>query len=161
MGLGQTFLTVASIALLGIITLTMNSSYLRTNDLMVESEFTIEAVSICESYIERAVGKAFDEMTIISYVGNVGDLTNKSTLGPESGEDSLALFDDYDDFNGYAIKEITDRAEYDVSIEVYYCEDLKPKIKAGGPQWNKKMIVTVNCDYISVPIVMEYIFSYF
>jgi hypothetical protein len=89
MGLGQTLLTVAAVVLLGVISLTLNSSYLRTNELMVESEFTIEAVSIAESYIERAVGKSFDEKTILSFVSKTGDLTNKSLLGPETGENSL------------------------------------------------------------------------
>jgi Zn-dependent M28 family amino/carboxypeptidase len=71
------------------------------------------------------------------------------------------LFNDFDDFNGYAAKDTTDRAVYDVSIEVVYVEDLKPKIVAGGPQWNKRMTVTVSSEYMSSPVVSQYIFSYF
>ena len=159
MGLAQTLLTIAAIALLGTITLTLNSSYLTTNQTMVESEFSIEAVSLAESYLERAVGKNFDVKSILSQVSNTSDL---SSIGKESGEIDLADFDDFDDFHGYVIKDSTDRAVYDIAISVVYVDEASPDKKASGKTWHKKMTITVSNEFMKTqPVSMHYIFSYF
>ena len=80
MGLAQTFLTIAGIVLLGALSLTLNNSYLTTNQTMVESEFTVEAVSLAESYLEKATGKSFDENSINGTVTSILNLS--STLQP-------------------------------------------------------------------------------
>ena len=62
MGLGQMFLSIASIALMGVLVLNMNTSYMEVSDkAMYQSDYAIDAISICESYVELAIGKAFDE----------------------------------------------------------------------------------------------------
>ena len=82
MGLGQMFLSIASIALMGVLVLNMNTSYLEVTDkAMYHSDYAIDAISICESYVELAIGKAFDENNIISYISDPKFFTSKSSLG--------------------------------------------------------------------------------
>ncbi|MDP4115141.1 MAG: hypothetical protein Q8903_03355 [Bacteroidota bacterium] len=159
MGLAQTFLTIASIALLGIISLTLNTSYLNSNQTMVESEYTIEAVSLAESYLERAIGESFDQQTIYAAVSSTSSLS--TTLGPEAGETNINLFNDFDDYNGYTTTATTQRATYNVSISVVYVADTNPSVTSGSKTWHKKMTVTVSNSYMTVPVTMNYIYSYF
>jgi hypothetical protein len=159
MGLGQTFLTIAAIALLGIISLTLNTSYLNSNQTMVESEYTIEAVSLAESYLERSIGEAFDQQTIYSAVASPTALS--TTLGPEAGETNIDMFNDFDDYNGYTTAVSTQRATYNISISVVYVSDANPSVTSASKTYHKKMTVTVSNSYMSVPVTMSYIYSYF
>ncbi len=89
MGLGQMFLSIASIALMGVLVLNMNTSYMEISDkALYQSDYAIDAISICESYVELAIGKAYDEQTIISATSNTSSLTGKNDLGPDSPEGS-------------------------------------------------------------------------
>jgi len=163
MGLAQTLLTIAAISLLSMITLTLNSSYLTTNQVMIESEFSVEAVSLAESYLERAIGKNFDENGISSHLTDTKDLTKKHKLGTESGEDpkKLNLFNDFDDFDGYTAVDSTERASYNIAISVVYVNDNNPSIISGSETWHKRMTITVSNQYMSTPIQSQFIYSYF
>lgn len=159
MGLGQTFLTIASIALLGIISLTLNTSYLNSNQTMVESEFTIEAVSLAESYLERSIGEAYDQQTLLYAVSNVSSLS--TTLGPDAGENNINLYNDFDDYNGYSTTVSTLRSTYNIAISVAYVNDNSPSVTTSSKTWHKKMTVTVSNSYMTVPVTMSYVYSYF
>jgi hypothetical protein len=160
MGLAQMLLTIAAIALLGTITLTLNSSYLASNQTMVESEFTIEAVSFAESYLERAVGKSFDEKSIYAEITKATDL---STPGKDAGETKLADFDDFDDFHNYISNDSTVRSVYNVRIFVTYVNETKPDVNLSGSSksFHKKMTIQVLNSFMSTPVVMNHVFSYF
>ena len=161
MGLAQTLLTIAAISLLSMITLTLNSSYLTTNQVMIESEFSIEAISIAESYLERAIGKSFDEKTITSQVTQISNFTYPPAR--ESGEIKLTDFDDFDDFHGFNTKDTTERAIYNVSISVAYVNENNPDQAIVGKSWYKRMTITVSQpDFMpSQPIQLQFIYSYF
>lgn len=59
--------------------------------------------SLATSYMEIAQGFAFDEVTDTMHVtgATLSVLTSPISLGRETGEDSLQVFDDIDDFKGY------------------------------------------------------------
>ncbi|MEO8399282.1 MAG: hypothetical protein ABI550_05620, partial [Ignavibacteriaceae bacterium] len=83
MGLGQMFLSIASIALMGVLVLNMNTSYIEVTDkALYHSDYTIDAISICESFVEIAIGKSFDEKNILTYISNPDDFTTPASLGP-------------------------------------------------------------------------------
>ena len=131
MGLGQMFLSIASIALMGVLVLNMNTSYMEVSDkALYQSDYAIDAISICESYVELAIGKAYDEQTIISATSNTSSLTGKNDLGPDSPEGANKYYDfnDFDDFNNYKDTVHTDRGVFTVSINVRYV-DSKDLIK--------------------------------
>jgi hypothetical protein len=73
-----------------------------------EAQDLILATTMATSYIEIAQGLSFDSVTDTgsAAIGNPSILTMVHKLGPESseGDDSIAVFNDFDDFNGLEIE---------------------------------------------------------
>lgn len=162
MGLGQMFLSIASIALMGVLVLNMNTSYLEVTDkAMYHSDYAIDAISICESYVELAIGKAYDENNIISFVSDPKFFTPESSLGHGYTETTIGQFDDFDDFNGYKDTMSTDRGTYYIKIKVCYVDIDHLDEESSDQTFNKKMTVTVTSPFMSNAIYMDYIYSYF
>ena len=158
------FLSIASIALMGVLVLNMNKSYIEVSDkALYQSDYAIDAISICESYVELAIGKAYDEQTIISATSDLNSLTDKSDLGPDSpeGHNKFYDFNDFDDFNDYKDTVNTDRGTFTVSINVRYVDPSNLSKTNVNKSWSKLMTVTVTSQYLDRPVYMQYIYSYF
>jgi hypothetical protein len=99
---GQTILTIGAFMFLTTILLNFYQVVASTGDTIATGQDGILATTIASSYLEAAQGLAFDEITDTSTVAiaNASALTSPTSLGHEAGEDSLATFDDFDDFNG-------------------------------------------------------------
>jgi hypothetical protein len=99
---GQTILTIGAFMFLTTILMNFYQVVANTGDTIASGQDGILATTIASSYMEIAQGLAFDEITDTSTVAlaNASALTSPSLLGHDSGEDSLALYDDFDDFNG-------------------------------------------------------------
>lgn len=84
--------------------------------------------TLTTSYIEMAQGMAFDEFTDTSFVtaATAGNLTAPILLGAESGEDSLAAFDDFDDFDGFTLEKEagTSNRRYRTEFTVSYVDNV-------------------------------------
>lgn len=98
---GQTILTIGAFMFLTTILLNFYQVVANTGDTIASGQDGILATTIASSYMEIAQGLAFDEITDTSTVAlaNASALTSPSLLGHDAGEDSLALYDDFDDFN--------------------------------------------------------------
>ena len=163
------FLSIASIALMGVLILNMNTSYLKVSDeAMYHSDYEIDAISICESYIELAIGKAYDENNITSYISDPTYFTPKGSLGHGSTETTIGQFDDFDDFNNYNDTVSTERGTFTVKIHVCYVDINNPDVESSIQTFNKKMRVTVTSPFMSDTlssvqdsVYMDYIYSYF
>lgn len=124
MSTGHTILTLAAFVLLS--TLIVNFYELSGNagDSISSGQDGIFLTSITTSYIEMAQGMAFDNITDTMHVGlaNATTLTASNTLGPESGEDSLQEFNDFDDFNGLSLEREagTSGRRYRTDFKVWY-----------------------------------------
>jgi len=103
MSTGQTALTLGAFMFLTTIMLNFYGIVANTGETIKSGQDGILATTIASSYLEIAQGLAFDQITDTSDVGihNPSVLTSPVALGPEAGEDSLAVFNDFDDFNGY------------------------------------------------------------
>jgi hypothetical protein len=101
MSTGQTILTIGAFMFLTTILLNFYQVVANTGDTITSGQDGILATTIASSYMEVAQGLAFDEITDTSSVAlaNPSALTSPSLLGHDAGEDSLALYDDFDDFN--------------------------------------------------------------
>lgn len=98
---GQTILTIGAFMFLTTILLNFYQVVASTGDTIATGQDGILATTIASSYLEIAQGLAFDEITDTSAaaIANPSALTSPTSLGHESGEDSLSAFDDFDDFN--------------------------------------------------------------
>jgi hypothetical protein len=126
MSTGHTIITIAAFILLS--TLIVNFYDLSGNagDSISSGQDGIFLTSITTSFIEMAQGMAFDSITDTMNIGltNAWSLTSPNDLGPEAGEDSLHLFNDFDDFDGFSLEREagTSGRRYRTSFRVSYVD---------------------------------------
>jgi len=99
---GQTILTIGAFMFLTTILLNFYRVAAETGDSIASGQDGILATTIAATYAEVAHGLAFDEVTDTTNAAltNPMALTSSTALGSEGLEDSLARFNDFDDFNG-------------------------------------------------------------
>jgi hypothetical protein len=103
----HTILTIAAFIFLSTILVSFYRLMGSTGDDVGNAQDMILATTISTSYIELAQGLAFDEKTEISSdaIGNPSVLTAPNKLGHDGAdEDSIATFNDFDDFNGLVVE---------------------------------------------------------
>jgi hypothetical protein len=121
---GQTLLTLGAFMLLTTILLNFYGAMGESGTVINNGQDGILATTIATSYKEMARGLSFDQITDTSDIAirNPLLLTPPSQLGPEIGEDSLALYNDFDDLNGLVQdKQVTgSTCVYRTSFSVVY-----------------------------------------
>lgn len=126
MGSGNTLITLAAFMLLSSIIVNFYGLTADAGDAISSGQDGIFLSTLTTSYVEMAQGMAFDSITDTSHVAlaNAYSLTSPTGLGPEYGEDSLAEFNDFDDFNGLTLnKEAgTSNRRYRTEFKVFYVD---------------------------------------
>jgi hypothetical protein len=151
-GTGQTILTIGALLLLGFTVLLTNRSSLQFGTVINQTEIDIYSVSLAESIIEEAAGKAFDHYSASDTAGSgavitaTTQLTDPSLLGKET-DDSYPNFDDFDDYNSWAttpyVMYVAGVDSFHIKAEVFYVDTTDPDFKQSTRTWHKKMIVKV------------------
>jgi hypothetical protein len=102
----HTLLTIGAFILLTSILLGFYRLLGATGDDITNAQDLILATTIATSYVELAQGLSFDEVTdtTSAAIGNPSIMTSASQLGPEAGDDSIAVFNDFDDFNRLVVE---------------------------------------------------------
>jgi hypothetical protein len=126
MGSGNTLLTLAAFMLLSSVIVNFYELTGNAGDAISSGQDGIFLSTLTTSYVEMAQGMAFDNITDTSHVAiaNAYSLTSPTLLGPEYGEDSLAEYNDFDDFNGLTLtKEAgTSNRRYRTEFKVFYVD---------------------------------------
>ncbi len=153
MNTGQMLITISALMLLSTVILNVNRNALTSSMNMSEAKYEILAVSMGSALIEEAFSKAFDEQTANNNL--VEDLTELSTtLGPDGGETSRKVFDDFDDYDGYVDSTDFDTtvisADLNIKSRVFYVDPDVSLDSVGSRTWHKKIVV-----YISSPFINE------
>jgi hypothetical protein len=183
MGSGQMLLAVAAMSLLSLIILSANSNLLENEQVVMDSEFSIAAISLSTSLIEEAQGKVFDEASVDSGLNATTQLTPTSYLGKDAleyyhtSDSTKSDYDDLDDFNGFFIEYVHDttkamiatyrgdargfRADYFVRAKVEYVNVSGSAVTPTTNQtWHKRMTVTVTSpssrDTLAFPTIISY-----
>ena len=185
---GQVMMTVMAMFLLGTIILSTNSTLLNNEQIVMDSEFGVAAISLATSLVEEAQGKAFDNASVDIGVDSLSSLTPWSKLGRDSLEyyryqpsgpaDTLKHdFDDIDDYNNFSIEFVNDttkpkiaqyrgeskgfRADYFVRAKVQYVNVTNSLIDTTTSKtWHKKLTVTVTSPTSRDTLVFPTIMSY-
>ena len=162
MNTGQMLITIGALMLLSVVILRVNTNFLGTSVLMMETKQGILAVSLGTSILEDATGKAFDQNTDTAAVTSVSQL---STLGPEFGEDHVTKFNDFDDYDGYVVVDSTLPSAHFVAIcSVDYVADGNPESVSASKTWNKRLTVRVTTDEtgsLQDTVILSTVYSYF
>ncbi len=165
MGTGQMLLTIGAVILLGNIILTTNRGIANSSQLMLKTNFGLEAVSLASSTVEEAESLPFDESTRFNSDTSTSQLTAAANLGEESS--SGDTLDDFDDYNGppnqgYRIASLTlGTGIYDVKTHVCYVTPSNLTGSSSTPTWHKRIDVWVwntadTKDTIEVSSVYSY-----
>ncbi len=152
-------LAVGAMALLAIIVLRVNNSFLTTNGIMMESKFGVLATSLAQSVIEEATNKAYDEQSIGNPITSAADFTPVSDLGED--DEDYAEYDDFDDYNGYQ-RDIDNlpSAKYHIYCTVSYLNPANPGVPSVNQQWSKKITVYVTSESSPDTVKLSSVFSY-
>lgn len=155
--LGQIPLVIGALAIFSTLQLTINASILNSFVVSIESEATLDAMSISQAMIDEIMTKAFDENTLNERIYDRNLLTPAATFGSDSGEVvpsveqdstgtylSASLFDDVDDYHGYTrIIESPRLGDFIVRDSVIYVQEANQDAPSSWQTWYKKVIVTV------------------
>lgn len=144
MNTGQTLLTIGAIVLLSFVILRVNNNFLLTSTVLTETQTGVLAVSLATSRMEKANSLAFDESTAdTTTVTLPNQLTRLIDLGPDNGEVSDSLFDDFDDYNGFITVDSLANGVYKTICQVDYVDATTPDIISNQRTWHKRIIVRV------------------
>lgn len=172
MNTGQLLLMMSAMMLLSFITLSVNNTILSSNDSLLDSEASVNALSVAQSMLDEIGTKEFDEETVDKRVFYAGDLTEPTELWePEDGED-YPDFDDIDDYNyfqgGNAMEVVTPRmGRFLVVDSIYYIPD--PSMTGydfdypgpyGTRTFYKKIVVEVTHPSMPNPMRIEDLWVY-
>jgi hypothetical protein len=186
MNTGQTTLVISAFSLLSTLSLSVNSTLIRTNSSGLEMEATLDAVSVGQSALDEVLSKDFDEKTIDNVRAfSYNDITLPQNFGPDGGAEAITgnngidtsgtgsfqsktKFDDVDDYNGYTRMAWNPRLGwFRVQVQVQYVNEDDPNTVVSSGTFFKRVTVTVshpnmtkdNNDQV-IPLVMRDISVY-
>lgn len=162
MNTGQIMFILGAFAMLSMLALNVNRTMIGSLVLGLEMEATLNALSIGQSLLDEVMQKNFDEKTIDKVAYTYSDITQPSSLGPESGESitgfdssytsggtfydfqSKLKFDDVDDYKGYTRKVWDSRLGYfEVTDSIKYVSETSPNTASSGATFYKMVVVVV------------------
>ena len=122
----------------------------------------MEALALGSSFIEELSQLPFDEASwdSTSYSKSVSDFTQANSLGPESGETSADLFDDFDDYHNYTRIDSTQQNVYSLKSTVVYVNENNPESTYVGRSLYKKLMLDVIDHSTSDTTKIHYVHGY-
>ena len=143
MNTGQTLITIGAIILLSVVLLRINTNFLTTQTVLSNTRGEVMAISLATSTMEKASSLSFDAKSDTNSVVSTNQLTPYSDLGPEAGETSDTLFNDFDDYNGFSRQDTLASGVYTTICKVEYVNPLAPDDPVNNETWHKKLTVKV------------------
>jgi hypothetical protein len=164
MNSSQMMITMAAMALLSMIILRTNNSFLNTSEVLINAKINIIAISLATSIIEEAKEKAFDENSIANPVTSTSSLTVDNLLGPEASETRI-FYDDFDDYHNFSFVDtfVVDSlllGFFNLEATVDYVTPANPDVAVTTPTWHKRLEVTVTGPAMTDTVRMSTIYSY-
>ena len=157
----QMLLAILGLALLSIITLTYNQSISSQQTTMFNNEAILTATALAQGMLDEISTRAFDEKTINGGVTSADSLTANGSLGPDTGESSILLYDDIDDFKNYIDTTSLERlGNFNFKVQVGYIQNLNPDTKISTRSFSKRIDVAVHNQYLPDTLKLKTIISY-
>lgn len=120
----QTYLVIGGIFLFSLLALNVNRTIISSEEQKLSAEYIVMATSVGQNLINEITEKAFDHNVIGNpLLSDINILTPPNLLGPEIGE-TLATFNDVDDYNYHTRKDSTLRGgTFDLMARVQYVNE--------------------------------------
>ena len=156
MNLGQTFLTFGAFVILTAAILNFNRLIAESDVSLAQDRYRLEALSIANSYAEKAAQKYFDESTLnVNLEKNIANFSGPAELGADAGDNGE--IDDFDDYHGITLLD-TGRSSiaYRVSFEVDYVTLQGDSfVTSLTNQYHKRMTISI-ADAYADPYLYHY-----
>lgn len=165
MGEREMFLVLGAMFFFTMTSLSVNRFCLDNNEVMMRSEFDYYAVSLAQGIIEEAKTRYFD-VAVEGTPPPLSSLPGAFTYpcGPRWDE-HYPNFTDVDDYNGLNLTVTANvngpKVNYTVDVVVGYVTETNLNTFVSYKTFYKKMIVRVTSTYISAPVVISHVFSYY
>lgn len=154
--MGQTMITTAFLSLLVLSAITVNRMLIDSKESEYKTTAYSEAIDIAHDLLLEATSRKFDEKAKTTDPQKVSEFTSSTALGAEGSEEkvnktvdtapfqSLAKFDDVDDYHGY-IRAVDGStiSDFTVSATVYYVNVTSPHAATTSRTYMKRIVVTV------------------
>ena len=161
--LGQILLVICAMTIFSTVQLSVNASIIQSFVVSVDSEASLDAISLGQTMIDEVAKKSYDEVTIDERIYDRTALTPVFSFGPDSGEvvsipegepySANSVFDDVDDYSGYSRVVQTPRlGEFVISCNVYYLNEANQDQISGSQTWYKEIVVTVTNSHLAEPV---------
>ena len=149
MSSGQQILVLGAIILLSIFILRVYSTENGHIKNSITNEAIITATGVAQTLLEQIQTESFDQMTVSKSVSTPDSLTAPLSLGPETGETSVAKFNDVDDYNNYfEVDTMGILGAFNVRTKVYYCTKMNPDVSSAVRTFSKRIDVFVYNKYL-------------
>jgi hypothetical protein len=178
MNTGQMLLVIGALALLSLLALSINQMVVGQTKVMLDSEASLNAVSIAQSLLDEIQTKYFDLAVVPNPPGSsplrifdnqVSLFTDYSGFGPSHSEasavplpdsvspfKSIAGYNDVDDYNGYIrIENNALMTGFRDSVAVYYVLESDPNTKSNTQTFFKRIDVTVMNPSMKTPLTVS------
>ena len=161
MGEREMLLVLAAMLFFSMTSLSVNNFCLHNNETMMKSEFDYYAISLAQGILEEAKTRFFD----VAVEGTPPPLSNLPDaftypLGPRYNE-YYPNYTDVDDYHGLNLDVTTPRVNYNVRVQVGYVRESDINTVVSYRTFYKKMTVAVTSPFISAPVVLSHVFSYY
>lgn len=167
-GYSEVLQTMAAMIIFSMILMNANSMIHRNSTLHIDGELEQEVISLGQEIIEEARSKSYDNVTVNASAPPAlipGGFTAAGNIGVDSGESIRTSFNDFDDYDGWTTTMTTTHGDFDVSVEVFYVDDINYQ-KITSPSTFKKIEVTVQSEFLRTAngpkeYVLEFIRNYY
>jgi len=172
------FLVIGALALLSLLALSINQMVVGQTVVMLDSEASLNAISLAQSLLDEIQTKYYDLAVVPSSPGSmplrvfdnqVSLFTANSGLGPSGSESyavpladtatpfkSIAGYNDVDDYDGYIRMESNSlMTGFRDSVDVYYVLESDPNAKSNTQTFFKRINVTVTHPSMKKPLTIS------
>ncbi len=154
MSSAQTILTMGAFMLLTFAVFNMNRMLGEADITLAQDRYKLEALSIMNSYMERASNQVYDQASIdstIEYAGNpASECVSESDLGFDNTESTYDDINDFDDFVSLSPFIETGRSgvQYSMIFDVEYVNLSGGHfVYSSSPTYNKRMTIRIFDNY--------------
>lgn len=164
---GQMMMVLGALALLSLVSLSINTMIIGKTTTMLDAEGQLNAISIAQSMIDEVMQKQYDAATVSAKVYNAANFTGAGSLGCNGGEASAVPlpdtypykspvgYNDVDDYHRYRRIVSTPRmGNFDVRDSVWYVVETNPDQRSTTPTFFKRVKVTVRHPNMASPLTM-------
>lgn len=170
---GQMMMVLGALALLSLVSLSINTMIIGKTTTMLDAEGQLNAISIAQSMIDEVMQKHYDAATVSAKIFDPTQFTGAGSLGCSGAESgavpqpdtypykSATGYNDVDDYHRYRRIVSTPRmGNFDVRDSVFYVVESNPDQKSSGQTFFKRITVTVRHPNMASPLSMSDVVVY-